>query len=303
MDAAALAEFWNLIHSSLVEIWGITEPHIEDSAVENNVPIELYYYSEFGLEYFSVEDFQKRDPFTNPEQFEKNFARFDVKDWIFPLHDQRYQVAGKARNAVKEIIQAGDAPLAGFDLISDQELRQLAGLLKQLVAANLDAPEPPEKWAILTRFRVADEQSPLIVQIRESLMDLFAYRDDSHLSAARPHFGGAGIVWTVLGLISDGSAVNAGQMAETMPFRGYEKNDYEVAIQAAIKIGWVEAADAPNSFRPTRKGLELRKQVENLTEEYFFRPWAVLTKGDANSLYVLLTKLREQLGIYRKDKR
>ncbi|NTW88783.1 MAG: hypothetical protein HGB26_06610 [Desulfobulbaceae bacterium] len=47
----------------------------------------------------------------------------------------------------------------------------------------------------------------------------------------------------MLGSIVNGSAVNAAQMAERMSVRGYEENDYEVAIQAAIEIGWVEAAD------------------------------------------------------------
>ena len=74
------------------EFWSITEPYIEDAAVHNGIPIELYYYSELGLEYFSIEDFQNRDPFTNPEQFESLFARLNVKGWIEPVPDDRYQV-------------------------------------------------------------------------------------------------------------------------------------------------------------------------------------------------------------------
>jgi hypothetical protein len=289
------------MHSIVLEFWNITEPHIEDAAVKNDIPIELYFYSELGLEYFSIAEFQKRDPFSNPEQFEKMFARFDVKDWISPLPDERYQVSDKARNAVHEIVQAGDVHLAAFDLMPDEELKPLAGLLKQLVKANLEAPEPPRKWAIIKRFHVADAESPLIVYIRELLMDLFAYRDDSHLSAARPHFGQAGIVWNVLGSISSGNAVNALEMVERMAFRGYEPTDYDVAIQAAIEIGWVEPNDAPNSFRPTQKGMEIREQVEQLTDEYFYRPWGVLTKDESVSLYALLTKLHDCLISYRKS--
>jgi Helix-turn-helix family len=301
MNLESLTKFWSLMHSVVLEFWEITEPHIEDAAVKNDIPIELYFYSELGLEYFSLEGFQKRDPFSNPEQFEKMFARFDVKDWIFPVPDERYQVSNKARDAVREIIQAGDAQLTAFDLMSDKELKELSGLLKQLVTAILEEPEPPEKWAIINRFRVANEQSSLIVQIRESLMDLFAYRDDSHLFAARPHFGQAGIVWNVLGSISSGKAVNASQMGESMAFRGYEKADYDVAIQAAIEIGWVEAGDTPNSFRPTQKGNDIREQVEKLTNECFYRPWSALTDKETNSLYTLLTKLRDQLVAYRKS--
>jgi hypothetical protein len=301
MNDEPLAKFWGLMHSIVVEFWGITEPHIEDAAVKNDIPIELYFYSELGLEYFSAKEFQKRDPYSNPEQFEKMFARFDVKGWIFPLPDEGYQVSRKARDAVRTIVQAGDDQLLDFDLMSEKELWELTGVLKKIAKASFEAPEPPEKWAIIKRFRVASEQSPLIVQIRELLMYLFAYRDDSHLSAARPYVGQAGIVWDVLGSVASGNATNATQMAESMAFRGYEKTDYDVAIQAAIEIGWVEAADAPNTFRPTQKGAELREKVGQLTDEYFYKPWAVLTKEEIDSLYLLLTKLREKLSEYRKE--
>jgi len=301
MNLELFTKFWPLMHSVVLEFWEITESHIEDAAVKNDIPIELYYYSELGLEYFSIEDFQKRDPFSNPEQFERMFARFEIKDWIFPTPDERYQVSRKAQDAVRMIVGEGDAQLVSFDLMSEKELWQLTGLLKKIAKANLEAPEPPEKWAIVNRFRVAHEKSPLIVQIRELLMYLYAYRDDSHLSAARPHFGQAGIVWNVLNSLTGGSAVNAVQMAESMAFRGYEVADYEVAIQAAIEIGWVEPSDAPNSFRPTQMGTEIREKVEQLTDDYFYRPWTMLAKDETDALYSLLTKLHESLISYGKS--
>jgi DNA-binding MarR family transcriptional regulator len=300
MNTESLSRFWPLIYSIVREFWAITEPHIEDAAVRNDIPIELYFYGELGLEYFSVEDFQKRDPFTNPEQFEKAFARFNFKDWIFPLPDDRYQVSRKAQEAVRQIVRAGDAKMAGFDLLPETELKRLVNFLKQLTTANLEASEPPEKWAVLNRFRATDERSLLIAQIRESLLDLFAYRDDSQLSAARPHFGQAGIVWDVLGAIWNGNAVNAAQMAERMSFRGYEESDYDVAFQAAVEIGWVEAAEATNTFRLTPKGREVREGVERLTDEHFYRPWSVLTDEELDELFPLLTKLHEKLIIFKK---
>jgi hypothetical protein len=301
MNIESLTRFWPLIYSVVREFWEITEPYIEDAAVKNDVPIELYFYSELGLDYFSVEDFQKRDPFTNPLQFEKMFARFEIKDWIFPTHDERYQVSNKAREAVRMIVRAGNARLAGFDSIPGRELKHLEGLLRQLVTANLDAPEPPEKWAIIKRFRTADEQSSLIIHIKESLMDLFAYRDDSHLSAAHPYFGQAGIVWIVLGALWNRDALNAGQMVDAMAFRSYEEEDFEVAIQAAIEIGWVEAGETPNTYRPTKKGIEIREKVEKLTDEYFYRSWSVLTAEEIDELYTLLEKLRDQLIAFKRS--
>jgi len=301
MDMEKFAKFWPLIYSIVSEFWAITETAIEDAALKNGVPIELYYYSELGLETFSIENFFYRDPFTNPEQFEKAFARFEVKGLIAPLPDEEYKVTRRAQDAARTIINAGNAKLNGFELMTDDELKQVLNLLKQITNANLEAPEPPEKWAIVKRFRVAHDHSPLIVQIKELLLDIFAYRDDAHLSAAYPHFGQAGIVWSVLGYIAKRVAVNAKQMAETMTFRGYDEEDYEVAIAATIELGWVEPSGIQqDAYRITQKGRDIRREVDQLTDEYFYRPWSVLDDKEIDELYNLLTKLNDQLGVYKK---
>ena len=295
MNNESLIKFWPLIYSTLRELWKITEPQIEESAIRHDIPLELYFYSELGLENFSIANFQKRDPFSNPEQFEKLFARLLVKGWVAALPDGSYQVTGQTQDAARHIIRAGDARLTAFEPLLDNDLRKLATLLKQIVTASAEAAEPPQKWAILQRFRVADQNSAMLPQIREHLMDLFAYRDDSHLSASHPHFGGAGIVWSVLRSICSGDAVTPEQMTESMAFRGYEVDDYEIAVQAAIEIGWVESAEVAFTFRPTNKGLDLREQVDQLTNDYFFRPWSVLEQDELDEMYNLLTKLRDQL--------
>jgi hypothetical protein len=302
MNPESLSKYWPLIYSIIQEFWSITEPHIEDAAIRNNIPIELYLYSELGLDTFSMENFQKRDPFTNPEQYERVFVRLNVKGWIEPMSDGSFRVTDNARGAVRHILQAGDAQLLDFRSISTSDLERLAILLKQIVAESKVTYEPPEKWAILKRFRVAGEHDPVVVRIREYLMDLFAYRDDSHLSASRPHFNQAGIVWIVLGALWNKGAVTARQMAEKMTFRDYEVLDYEVALQAAVEVGWVEADDRPGAFRLSRQGIELREQAEHLTNEYFYTPWSVLVQTELDELYDLLTKLHDELKVYRKSR-
>jgi hypothetical protein len=300
MNRESLTKFWPLIYSVIQEFWSITEPHIEDAAVRNNLPFELYLYSELGLDRFSIKDFQKRDPFSNPEQFEKLFVRLHVKGWIEPMSDGSFQPTGKAREAARSLIQAGDVQLSEFESLPGQKLKRLLFLLKQVVMESLGTPEPPGKWAILKRFRVADEHYPPVMQIREYLMDLFAYRDDCHLSASRPQFNEAGIVWLVLGGLWTGTMVNAEQLAEKLSFRGYEVADYEIALQAAMQIGWVEQAAQPNVFRLTEQGRQIRELAEQLTDVYFYAPWYVLAPEELDELYELLTRLREELSVYRK---
>ncbi|HEX5942596.1 MAG TPA: hypothetical protein VFY66_09975 [Anaerolineales bacterium] len=301
MTTESLTKFWPLIYSIVQEFWSITEPHIQDAAIRNDIPIELYLYSELGLERFSIKDFQRRDPFSNPEQFERLFVRLNIKGWIEPMRDGSFLVTAKARETARFLIQAGDVQLSDFASLPDHDLKRLLVLLRQIVMESCVAPEPPSKWAILKRFRVADEHYPTIMQIREYLMDLFAYRDDSHLSASRPYFNEAGIVWLVLGALWKGEAVNAGQMAEKMALRGYEVEEYEIAIQAAMELGWVEQANRQDAFQLTEQGKQLREHAEQDTNEYFYAPWSVLTQEESNELHELLKKLHDHLRVYGKS--
>jgi hypothetical protein len=218
------------------------------------------------------------------------------------MPDDRYQVTDRARNAARKIIKAGDQQLLSFESFTDIDLNRLALLLKQIVMANEFAPEPPEKWAILKRFRVAEKDSPLIVQIREYLMDLFAYHDDAHISASHPHFGQAGIIWSVLGSLWKNNAVTAEQLAETMSFRGYELSNYEVALEAAAQIGWAEAGNLPGTFCITQQGHDLRERAERLTDDFFYANWSVLIPAELDELYALLMRLRGQLNSFRRSK-
>ena len=301
MFDSSLARFWPLIQSTIREFWEIIEPRIEEAAIHEDIPVELYYYSELGLESFSTKEFQKRDPFSNPQVFEKLFVTLNVKGWIQPLADGSYQVTEQARQGARRIIQAGDEQLLSFESSTPVDLQRLAVLLKQIVIATTVAPQPPEKWAITRRFHVVGGESPLIVQIREYLMDLFAYRDDSHLSASRPYFGQAGIVWNVLGSLSKHETVTATQMAESQPFRGYEAGDYEIALQASVQIGWAEETEPSGAYCISSRGREIRQEAERLTDEFFYNPWSVLTSAELDELYELLLKLRDELSAFRKS--
>jgi hypothetical protein len=181
---------------------------------------------------------------------------------------------------------------------ADQE--RLLAYLKQIILANNAAPEPPEKYAIVYRFRVATRNSPVLVQIRECLMDLLAYHDDAHLSVARPYFNEAGIVWNAFGCVRRDHTVTAEKISEMLGFRGYEAEHYAAALQAAVEAGWLETGAVPGTYRPTSKGHEMHAQVEKLTNEYFYRPWAMFSSNELDELYGLLEKLREQLHAVKK---
>jgi DNA-binding MarR family transcriptional regulator len=105
----------------------------------------------------------------------------------------------------------------------------------------------------------------------------------------------------VLGALWKGDAINAVQMAEKLAFRGYDVDDYEIAIQAALELGWVEQGNRPDGFRLTAQGKQLREQAEQDTNAYFYAPWSVLTQDEIDELHELLTRLYTQLKAYAKS--
>lgn len=281
---------WSLLYETIRAFWSITEPQIEQTARETNVPNELYYYGELGMETFSLANFQRRDPFSNPENFTEAFERLAAEDWIVPAGEGEYTVTERAREAAREIVRAGDAALGAREVISVGAAERLRTLLERIALANRSAGEPPRKWATLARFRVADEASPLLARIREALMDLFAYRDDAHRAAWRD-YPVSGIAWSAFGMIRSETPLSPEEMAEQAWFRGYAAEDYARALGELRGRGWID-----EHARLTPIGRKLRDAAEHLTDAYFYAPWLVLSDDEVQELRVRLLELRSQLA-------
>lgn len=280
---------WDLIYDTIRAFWGLTEPRIEDAARVKNVPPELYYYGELGLEIFSLARFQKRDPYSNPARFDEVLQKLVREGWIVPMGDAEYRVTDQARAAAREIIQAGDDYLGTREVISVFDAERLKALLQNLVAASRNASEPPFKWATVERFRVAGDSGPLLAQIREALMDLFAYRDDSHMSAWHG-YPVSGKAWNAYGMIWNSTAFTPQAMAEQAWFRGYDAGAYVVALNELRQRGWID-----QDAQVTPVGKKLRDAVEQLTDAYFYAPWFVLREQEVQELRVRLIELRNHL--------
>lgn len=88
-------------------------------------------------------------------------------------------------------------------------------------------------------------------------------------------------------------------MAEQMAFRRYGEYDYEIALQAAMELGWAEPAQYADAFCLTQQGKQLRVQAEQLTNEYFYAAGSAFTPRELDELYTLLTRPPDRLGAYR----
>lgn len=285
---------WNLLYSTVRAFWALVEPPIHAAAQEKNIPIELYYYAELGLDIFSVENFQKRDPYSNPALFTAAFDKLAQAEWIIPQGGGVYRVTDDARAAVREIVRAGDAQLEHLEIMSVADVTRLLDLLQRITQANANATEPPTKWATTHRFRATDETSPRLALVREALMDLFAYRDDSHRTAWQ-NFPADGLMWHTFGLVWDNTADTPADMARQAAFRGYAAEDYVRACNQLVTQGWLARGERPGAFVVTPIGNKLRGAVEQLTDAYFYLAWASLRQVELDELLSKLRQLRERL--------
>jgi DNA-binding MarR family transcriptional regulator len=146
----------------------------------------------------------------------------------------------------------------------------------------------------LHRFRVATEESPLLAQVSEYMMDLYAYRDDAHISTWKS-YGVQGLAWNAFTSLWRGDATSPAQITEQAAFRGYTAADYEKAIQELVRRGWLEESETPGIYRATKLGQSLREAVEQLTDDYFYAPWSSLNESEIVELRGLLSCLAERL--------
>jgi hypothetical protein len=286
---------WEVIQSLIQRFWDITEEPIEVYAQDQNIPMELYTFAELGLDYWSRDVFRQRDVYSRWPDLEKMFFRLADDGWLIPIQDGHYRVSDRARAAVRGMVKAGDQILGMRKTMPINYLGELVGQLRAVVDMCIAAPFPPGKWAIMNRYRSVDSQTPPLGNIREQCMDLFAYRDDCHLHSWQSSYPVPGYVWNTLSMLWTGKASTPEVMAQRLAFRGYLTADYHRALDHLITLGW--ARFDGETYAITEQGRTVRAKVENLTDEYFYSPWGVLTgetrQAMHNNLASLLAGLQE----------
>jgi DNA-binding PadR family transcriptional regulator len=205
-----------------------------------------------------------------------------------------YYLTEAGRTAVKRIIAAAYAAMAGLQPLPEADLSRLADLLHRLVEASLAAPEPPDKWRLhLSRRTDPGESAPIVTRIDQYLTDLNAYRDASHLAAWQP-YGVSGAAWEAFTYLWRGEADTLEDLCTALARRGHPPEVYAQALTDLVARGWLTEEDG--RYRLTPAGAALRQEAEEATDRYFYAPWTCLDEGELAELSDLLTGLRDGLA-------
>ena len=126
-----LTKFWPLIYSIVQEFWSITEPQIEEAGSATIFQSNFTYTASWG---WSDSPFRiSRGGILTPIRNNSNgfLCRLNIKGWIEPLQDGSFHVTES--ETARFLVQAGDVQLSDFASMTDQDLKRLLLLLKQIV--------------------------------------------------------------------------------------------------------------------------------------------------------------------------
>ena len=271
---------------------------IEDSGVPNNwFPLSLARGSAPAP--FTVERFYALVPYAARERLIESLEELAESDLFERMGEHIYRLTERGRDAVEGIYGAAHRGLGTAATLPADEMDQLNGLLRRLVEATLEAPEPEEKWAIrYSRWTDPGKSASSAARTDQYLTDLVRYRDDAHIAAWKP-YDVSGQAWEALTFVWRGEASSAAELAEKLPFRGWSEEDYAQALESLVVRGWVERTE--DGYRATDEGAATRQEAEDATDRHYLTPWACLTEAETDQLYELLTRLKSKLDRSAED--
>ena len=239
----------------------------------------------------SNEILKKRLPY---QEFSQRLEKAVDLGLLKAVGEGEFRLSEKGQSLGQQVILAAYARLERLDPLGANDLHYLSVLLHRLVKASHTAPDPPGKWCI-THSRRFDpgENAPLLIQVDQYLSDLAAYRDDAHLSAWQP-LGFDGPTWETLTMLWKGRADTVDDLHKKLDFRSQPRSIYEGTLKTLRKQNYAKHSQGKYSI--TRKGVKLREEAEEITDNLFYTPWNCLEEEDMQALENLLKLLIEGLS-------
>ncbi len=297
LEAKGQRQLWTQAREASGSIFQATRPMVE-TTVEKHFPPGTFgpvsMATGKGPDPLTMVDLQNRTPYASRERIEEIVAGA-VEAGLLSANggngaSPRYYVSPEGKTALSEVNDLFYRHLEEMDVLPQEDLENLAGLLERLVEASLSAEEPVGAWLVVNS-RTSHPGKPYgpLARIDQHLDDLNAFRDDAHLAAWRD-YGVDGRSWEALTLAWREGPVTAAGLAEQLPFRGHDEDGYAAALSQLVERGWLEEGE--DGYAPTAAGSKVRQEAEEATDRLFFGPWSILEGNEPGQLRNLLIRLK-----------
>lgn len=295
-----MSDLWPLARAAYDALGEVYGPVMARAAVEQAGLAPGMYFGwmlaapGFAPAPISAERLAVRGPYTSLALNAERLAQSAALGLLTPAGPGEYHLTEAGLMAARRIFQAAYDSMAPLQPLPAADLARLADLLRRIVEATEQAPEPPGKWSFRLSRRIDPGQdAPPLIWIDQYLSDLNAYRDDAHLAVWRPYnISGAG--WEAFTLLWRGAARTVDEVAERLAFRGHARETYAAALHDLVTRGWL--AQEGDGYRLTDAGRALRQAAEAATDHYFYAPWGCLNAEELTELRELLAALRDALA-------
>ena len=248
--------------------------------------------AEFDPEPLTVERLRVRDVYASERIVAALLDLMASEQW-FDHDGGAYRLRIEGRAVLDRIHANRYRWLGALDL--PDAAQRLERRFRDLVDSSLDAPDPPGIWCLVhSRNRAPAEENSTAAKLFQYVADFNAFRDDCHMAGWRP-LGVAGHVWEAFGLVGDETGPTADALFAALAYRGYSVADYAAALAELDGRGWARTGEV--GYTLTDDGRAVRAEVERLTDDYFYAPWAALSAAEIleirDDIYTLRASLEQ----------
>lgn len=176
------------------------------------------------------------------------------------------------------------------------DIPRITALMSKVYEAMVNAPDAG--WSVQTRatysLRPEMTLTPILYYNAHAIFDLWARRDDAHLTAWK-HHPVSPRTWEALSTLWDGKADDADLLAKALESHGFSSDDYADSLEEMTALGWVEKTPE-GKFQLTVDGQDVRDEAERDTDDLFYAPFTkALSTAEHDELRDLLTALKAEL--------
>jgi DNA-binding MarR family transcriptional regulator len=295
-------KLWTLAHESMIKIGESFWPDVTATVKRIGITGQWWHLVK-ALQHepdpLSLQDMQRFDPYSSPKVYRYSWADLKKSGWLNKepslRDDVEYRLTDKGRDAAQQIDSTANSKIASLKPLPEEELTQLDGLLKKLVAFCEDTPEPADKFLLNDMERSTPEpEDHIMLFIQQSFGQLDGFHEDCYQAAWRPQKV-EGFAWEAFSLICEGKAQSAEDVALQLPHRAFSANEYTIGLQSIALRGWLEP-DLLGRLAPSSEGQQLWNDVQSIKNRAFFAPWKNLSEDEVSQLRRLLTRFHRSLS-------
>lgn len=243
---------------------------------------------EFAPDPLTVELFRKRAVYSAPN-LTLGLLELLASEKYLDKRGDGYVLTDAGRVITDRMTENRILPFADFVPIVQGDILKLEQLMWRIIEASLKSDG--STWCLAhSRNRAPSVEAPILAKIVQYGSDFNAFRDDAHM-AAYSQYNVEGHVWEAFNYVVNEQAQTADALYDKLAYRGFYTEDWQAVLNDLTEQGWI----SPNSsfYAVNETGQEIFAEVEAITDEMFFAPWATLSEEGYSTLIDLMQSLNE----------